>query len=281
MTHPLFKTNFNTKAKELYNGLVAESIEFAGVECYYLPRVIDSMDKILNEVFLAKFKEAFKISVLREVTGGFFPNDFIIQKFGAEFSGANTVFAVSKTKFKTITGQDYPTQGGLLVFPDVKQIYEIRDIDTRDPWISNGKIYYWKMSCLPFDLTKNHDISDDILDFLDSDAETIINDLEGNTKVWDFNFFTADSTCITVDTTEHLASEDMRDDYFLPVTADRTDVWASDDDWKVDIDWKEINSSRGYMDLLEFKETPGKNSNFRDEASKYLKPNESNSYGFI
>lgn len=269
MTHPIFQNYFNDQAKALYNDLVAESIEVGGKDCYYLPRVIAAQDKIMNEVFLSKYKEAYKISVFREEAGGFRPNDFMIGKFGPEFGGNETTFAVSKFKFKEITGQDYPTNGGILVFTDVKQIYEIRDVDTRDPWISGGKIYYWKMQCMPFEYGKNTSISTDIMDFLDMDTETLIETLVEENDIFESNYFTADSTCIFADTTKHLASEMLESETFWPITADRTDVYASDMDWTVDIDLKPWTPNSSLMDKGDANNKNANNSCFRKEAKKF------------
>ena len=277
MAHPIFANYFDEVTQNLFEDLVGESIQVGGYDCYYLPREVDSKDKLLNEVFLANFKEAYKITVFREELGGFFPNDFLIQKFGPEFSGSNTVFAVSKRDFQNITGESYPLEGGLLIFTAEKQIYEIKTIDTRDPWISGGKIYYWKMSCLPFSRGKNHQFSDDIFDYIDIDTEEVVDNFLESTDLYSTNYFTADSTCITVDTIDHLASEDLREGYFLPVTADRTDILASDEDWTIDIDWKgqpqsNIDQSKIPMLYPEFA-----NGAFDDEAANY---NVTSPYGF-
>ena len=277
MAHPIFANYFDDVAKNLFEDLVDESIQVGGYDCYYLPREIDSKDKLLNEIFLANFKEAYKITVFREELGGFFPNDFLIQKFGPEFSGSNTVFAVSKRDFTNITGEAYPIEGALLIFTDEKQIYEVKNIDTRDPWISGGRMYYWKMSCLPFSRGKNHRFLDEVNDYIDTDSEELLGEFLDRTDLYSTEYFTADSICITADTTHHLASEDLREGYFLPVTADRTDINASDADWTIDIDWKgqpQSNVDEAKIPIIypEFG-----NGAFGDEAKNY---SVTNPFGF-
>lgn len=270
---------FDDTAKALFDDLVTESINFGGYDCYFIPREVDAIDKILNEIFLSNFKEAFKITVFREEVGGFFPNDFLIQKFGPEFSGSNTVFAVSKTDFKAITNMEFPAPGGLLVFANEKQIYEIKDVDTRDPWISGGKIYYWKLSCLPFSRGKNHRVFEDVFDYLDQDTGSVVDDFLEDTDLFSTDYFTADSTCVTADSTKHLASEYLVWDFFLPVTADRTDVLASDTDWTVDIDWSDRYQGTGTQDLIPIHYPEFQNGVFDRDAEKFT-PKTDNTYGF-
>lgn len=253
-----------------------ESISVAGIDCYYVPRKIDSRDEVLNEIYNAKYENAYKIEVLREELGGFYPNDFLVSKFGLEFSGANTIFAVSKAHFTKVTGMIYPEQGGLLAFSDMRQIYEIKDVDTRDPWISNGKMFYWKLSCLPFDRDSEHTLSDSILEHIDGSTSEFIEDLLESNDIYDPIFFTADNDCVFVSSTHHFVDEDMRDDFFMPITADREDIDASDDTVYASSDAK-INNGMGSMQIMNQTFTDNKNVHFVRDSAQY---NVRDNFGF-
>jgi hypothetical protein len=254
--HPMMKNYFNEDAKNLFDNLVKESINWAGIDCWYLPREVVIQDIVMNELFLSNFKEAIKITVFREETGGFYPNNFIIQKFGPEFNGGSSTFAVSKTEFTLLTGEQFPQPGDILIFTETKQIYQINDMGNRDPWVSGGKYYYWKMECRPYEHNKNKEFKKDVFNYLEPDTEDLIENFLSSNRIDGYHFFTADSTCVTIDDSFKLASEDMSDDYFLPVTSDREDISVTNNDWDTSIDWDDdyiINNQSGPKKLTQMK----------------------------
>ena len=141
-----------TSEQNLYEDLMIESMKIYGFEVYYLPRKSNSLDSILSEDPLNTFDYAFPIEMYLENTMGFQGDGELMSKFGLEIRDQGT-FIVSRKRWTSVIGsQDVtilprPAEGDIIFFPKSKSFFEIRKVESHEPFYQVGKLYVYKMMC--------------------------------------------------------------------------------------------------------------------------------------
>lgn len=127
------------------------------------------------------------------------------------------------------------------------------------------------MSCLPFDNTTHDNIEpDNILDYFDDEGKEIFHDFDLRTNIKDPKFYTADSECDFASSIDHLASEDMKSEMFIPFTSDREDIFTDDDEIFVSSDISININGSGEQDIIEKLDFNFPNSSIKNDAQKFI-----------
>lgn len=140
----------------LYESMIVESIQWSGHDIYYIPRSVNQFDQIYGEDVLASFDNAVLIEMYPEDVQGFGGEGAIISKFGFELRETCT-FVVARKRFaelvqpilgdKTPLLQLRPNEGDLLYFPQTKSLFEIKYVDSSDPFNQLQAKFIWKLRC--------------------------------------------------------------------------------------------------------------------------------------
>lgn len=155
----IFDSSFFANEINFIRDISDEVISFAGYSIYYIPRSYISVDSIMNEVISSEFKHKYIIDAYLTDSSGWIQRDLSFNKLGLFYSGPQIKFCISKTDFKrnvpndVLKNYDQPNEGDLVFIPYTKQLLEIKDSATSDPYSSGGTHFFFEISCEPFDFS--------------------------------------------------------------------------------------------------------------------------------
>lgn len=145
-----YTNNYNhTNSQALHDSLVSESIQWAGVECFYLKRDIVDLDIFFGEAPNSKFTSAKRISVYIKSFDGYEGQQDFFSKFAYEVNDELT-FQINPTLFKTQTGMDEPVQGDLIYFKMGKDLFEISWVEQDTPFFQLGRNAFRELTATKF-----------------------------------------------------------------------------------------------------------------------------------
>lgn len=137
----------------LMEDLIIECLKIYGFDVYYLPRSTVYEDDVLNEDALNNYEHAYPLEMYMENVDGFQGEGDLLTKFGVEIRDSAT-FVVSRRRWDDVIAKDgytqlttRPAEGDILYFPLTKSYFEIRRVETRDPFYQVGKLYVYKLQC--------------------------------------------------------------------------------------------------------------------------------------
>lgn len=137
----------------LMEGLIIECLKIYGFDVYYLPRQTVYQDDILNEDALNQYTSAYPLEMYMSNVTGFEGEGDLLTKFGVEIRDSAT-FIVARRRWEEIIARSgdaqiltRPAEGDILYFPLTKSYFEIRRVETRDPFFQVGKLYVYKLEC--------------------------------------------------------------------------------------------------------------------------------------
>ena len=111
-TNPFFYEDRSVNEQSLIEDIIIEFIQISGQDIYFVKKTFQSIDKILGEDNLMKFKDAYLIEVYPETTTYAGEGEFV-SKFGIEIKNKLTL-TVSMRRFREIVGKDRPNEGDLI-----------------------------------------------------------------------------------------------------------------------------------------------------------------------
>jgi len=159
MLNPYFEQRAYPKEHNLYDSLIAESIQIKGTNIYYLPRTMKKLDQIFGEDTLSEFSHAIPLEAYMETVNGPEGDGDIISKFGLEIRD-QTTFTVSKKRWEDVVGSlgltsiaGRPNEGDLIFFQieDLqRELYEIKFVEHEDPFYQLNHIGMYKLKCEMF-----------------------------------------------------------------------------------------------------------------------------------
>lgn len=133
--------------------LIIECLKIYGFDVMYIPRDTVSPDEILNEDVLNKFSFAYPLEMYLSNVDGFNGEGDLLTKFGVEIRDTAT-FIVSRRRWDEVVARSgtaqlttRPAEGDILYFPLTKSFFEIRRVETKDPFFQVGKLYVYKLEC--------------------------------------------------------------------------------------------------------------------------------------
>ena len=130
----------------LMEDIIIECLKIYGFDVYYIPRESVNEDEILTEDPLNKYSNAYPLEMYMSNVTGFEGEGDLLTKFGVEIRDSAT-FIVARRRWDEAVGQTgnsvssvRPTEGDVLYFPLTKSYFEIRRVETRDPFFQVGKL---------------------------------------------------------------------------------------------------------------------------------------------
>ncbi len=146
--------------KGVVDNLIAEIIQFAGLDIVYILRddgVNDSdIDQLYKENPQVSFHEYYTIEMYLDTPEGFAGQGELFSRFGYEIRD-QAILTVSKTRFESVvTSQNAsrirPMEGDLIWIPTTNDIFEIKYTDHRKPqFYEDGSIFKYMLTCDKFE----------------------------------------------------------------------------------------------------------------------------------
>lgn len=133
--------------------LVIECLKIYGFDTYYIPRQAVNEDIILGEDTLNKFSSAYPLEMYMQNVTGFEGDGDLMSKFGVEIRDTAT-FIVSRRRWDEVIAKSgdavlttRPAEGDVIYFPLTKAFFEIKFVESTDPFFQVGKLYVYKLQC--------------------------------------------------------------------------------------------------------------------------------------
>jgi hypothetical protein len=137
----------------LVEDLIIECLKIYGFDVYYIPRKSVSEDLILGEDNLNRFDAAYPLEMYLQNTNGFEGDGDLMTKFGVEIRDTAT-FIVARRRWDEVIARSgeavlttRPAEGDILYFPLTKAFFEIKFVESKDPFFQVGKLYVYKLEC--------------------------------------------------------------------------------------------------------------------------------------
>lgn len=147
----------NRSEQELLDDLIVESIEITGMDMFYIPRTLDTPDKVFGESPIASFNSAYMIPVYIENVMGFSGEGNFLSRFGLEIRD-QVVFTIAMRTFQDEVAAEEqeialtrPREGDLLYFPLRKAVFQILFVDKFQMYYPLGSLHTWKLTCELFE----------------------------------------------------------------------------------------------------------------------------------
>ena len=135
----------------LYEDIILESIEIYGIELFYIPRSLIAKDEILGEDRLSEFNNSYPICAYFSQIDNFEGQGSYIQHFGLQVEQSATL-VVARRAWEQEVGRygqtilpDRPCEGDLIYFPLSKGLFEIKFVESRNPFYQIGKLYVYSL----------------------------------------------------------------------------------------------------------------------------------------
>lgn len=135
----------------LVEDLIIESIDFYGLDLYYIPRTLVHVDEIFTEARFSEFKNRYLIRGYLDQVDSFGGQGAFMQKFGlqmeqtATFTIARRVWDRAVGRFGQTILADRPAEGDLIYFPLSGGLFEIKFVAHQNPFYQLGKLYVYKL----------------------------------------------------------------------------------------------------------------------------------------
>lgn len=133
--------------------IIIECLKMYGFDVMYLPRQAQNEDKILGEDPLNSYNYTYPLEMYMENIDGFGGEGDLMSKFGVEFRDTAT-FIVSRRRWDEIVAKSgtavlttRPAEGDIIYFPLTKAFFEIKQVDSTEPFFQVGKLYVYKLRC--------------------------------------------------------------------------------------------------------------------------------------
>lgn len=137
----------------LMEDLIIECLKIYGFDTYYMPRSTVYEDDVLNEDALNSYDHAYPLEMYMQNVEGFEGEGDLLTKFGVEIRDTAT-FIVARRRWDEVIARDgnaqlttRPAEGDVIYFPLTKSYFEIRRVETKDPFFQVGKLYVYKLQC--------------------------------------------------------------------------------------------------------------------------------------
>lgn len=134
----------------LFDDLVVESVRMYGHDMKYLPRDINTEDKILTEPVIQTFSKALDIEMYIKSWDSFEGEGQLLSKFGLEIRDQMTLIMTKRSFAEFIqptTGKERPWEGDCIYIPLLGVVYQIKYVDTSYNFYTLGKLYSWQIVC--------------------------------------------------------------------------------------------------------------------------------------
>ncbi len=140
----------------LIEDLIIESIRVFGVDVWYMPRTLRSVDDLLNEDDLSTFDRAYMIEMYVKNVEGFEGDGQFLSKFGLQIRDSMTL-SVAMRRFSEDVGlydeQVRPNEGDLIYFPLNRKVFEVMYVDNKPIFYQMGALQMYDLRCELFEVS--------------------------------------------------------------------------------------------------------------------------------
>ena len=133
--------------------LIIECLKIYGFDTFYIPRQAVNEDDILGEDALNNYTSAYPLEMYMQNVTGFEGDGDLLTKFGVEIRDTAT-FIVSRRRWDEVIARSgdavlttRPAEGDIVYFPLTKAYFEIKMVQSMDPFFQVGKLYVYKLQC--------------------------------------------------------------------------------------------------------------------------------------
>jgi hypothetical protein len=137
----------------LMEDIIIECLKIYGFDTYYIPRKSVNEDDILGEDVLNKYSSAYPLEMYMQNVTGFEGDGDLMSKFGVEIRDTAT-FIVARRRWDEVIARSgdavlttRPAEGDIIYFPLTKAFFEIKFVESTDPFFQVGKLYVYKLQC--------------------------------------------------------------------------------------------------------------------------------------
>jgi len=137
----------------LMEDLITECLKIYGFDTFYIPRQAVNEDDILGEDALNNYTSAYPLEMYMQNVTGFEGDGDLLTKFGVEIRDTAT-FIVSRRRWDEVIARSgdavlttRPAEGDIVYFPLTKAYFEIKMVQSMDPFFQVGKLYVYKLQC--------------------------------------------------------------------------------------------------------------------------------------
>jgi hypothetical protein len=182
-----------TNTQRLIEALTIQAIQIGGMDTYYIPRtVIESeINTILTEDALAKYENAYRLEMYLENAQGFEGDGALLSKFGIEIQDSCT-FVCARSRWEAEVGRTghtmlpRPTEGDLVYLPLTKSYFEIKRVNSTNPFYQLGKLFVYRLECELFQFSSEVfdtglEEIDEIMDLSGADEDYLLTTEDGST----------------------------------------------------------------------------------------------------
>jgi hypothetical protein len=156
MATNVFFSNYNFfNEQQLIDDLVIESIQIYGVDTYYVSRVSNSFDHIMNEDRLTVFNAAYQMDMYVKTVDGFQGQGDFLSKFGLEIRDQVT-FTVAYRTFERFATKDNPAlirpkEGDLIYMPMNNKFFKVMFVEHESVFYQAGALQVYDIKCELFE----------------------------------------------------------------------------------------------------------------------------------
>ncbi|MDX8384544.1 MAG: hypothetical protein R8M45_10720 [Ghiorsea sp.] len=154
-TNPYFsqlgQNGGNINEQSLIHNLVAECIQIAGIDMFYLPKTAIVSDQILHEDRITEYTSSIPIEMYLESSDGFEGDAETLQAMGMLINDSAT-FQVATKRFKSaLLGiTNVPREGDLLYFAEAMSLFKITYVEDEVQFYPTGTLPSYKLKCEKF-----------------------------------------------------------------------------------------------------------------------------------
>lgn len=154
-TNPFFSNYSFFNEQQLIDDLVIESIQIFGIDTYYVTRVSESFDHILNEDSLTIFNTAYEMDVYVKSVDGFQGDGDFLSKFGLQIRDTATFTVAFRTfeRFVTRLAPSIvrPKEGDLIYLPMNNKFFKIMFVEHESVFYQTGALQVYDLKCELFE----------------------------------------------------------------------------------------------------------------------------------
>lgn len=137
-----------TNELALYKSLIEDSIQFSGIDVYYVPREATT-DELWNDTDLSSFENAYEIEMYINDFEGFQGDGDVLSQLGLSVKD-NLELIVHPDRFTKVTSMDRPLEGDLIYFGLTNTMFQIKFVEHESPWYQLAGITMLKLKCEVF-----------------------------------------------------------------------------------------------------------------------------------
>lgn len=151
MGSSIYFNNFNHPGQQnLIEDLIVESLGIYGIECWYIPRVLNNYDQLYGEDPISTYENAYLMDMYVKNVEGFSGQGDFLSKFNIQIRDSMTL-TVAKRTFNLYIGQDEDflraREGDLIWFPLNRKLWIIKFIEHEAIFYSMGALQTYDLQC--------------------------------------------------------------------------------------------------------------------------------------